>query len=115
MAQVETEQRHAAQAIHDALGVRLFKHPPEGFDALQAEDKELLVYGYPARPDKERHPELHATWDAHGVASAHDHRAAVRTADGQAARHPQHGRERHLDQLVRARSRSPRRATRRRT
>jgi hypothetical protein len=62
MAQVETEQRHAAQAIHDALGVRLFKHPPEGFDPLQAEDKELLVYGYPARPDKEKHPELHATW-----------------------------------------------------
>jgi hypothetical protein len=62
MAQVETEQRHAAQAIHDALGVRLFKHPPEGFDPLRAEDKELLVYGYPARPDKERHPELHETW-----------------------------------------------------
>jgi hypothetical protein len=62
MAQVETEQRHAAQAIHDALGVRLFKHPPEGFDPLRADDKELLVYGYPARPDKERHPELHETW-----------------------------------------------------
>ena len=62
MAQVETEQRHAAQAIHDALGVRLFKHPPEGFDPLRAEDKELLVYGYPARPDRDRHPQMHATW-----------------------------------------------------
>ena len=39
MAQVETEQQHAAQAIHDALGVRLFKKPPEGFDPLQAEDR----------------------------------------------------------------------------
>ena len=50
MAQVETEQRHAAQAIHDALGVRLFKHPPEGFDPLQrreAAPQEQLV---PASP-----------------------------------------------------------------
>jgi hypothetical protein len=61
MAQVETEQ-HAAQAIHDALGVRLFKKPPENFDPLQAEDRELLVFGYPARPDKEKHPELHEMW-----------------------------------------------------
>ena len=59
---VEIQQRHAAQAIHDALGVRLFKKAPEGFDPLQAEDKELLVYGYPARPDKDKHPELHAMW-----------------------------------------------------
>ena len=63
MAQVETEQRHeTAQAIHDALGVRLFQRPPEGFDPLQADDRELLVYGYPARPDEDRHPELHETW-----------------------------------------------------
>ena len=62
MAQVETEQQHAAQAIHDALGVRLFKKPPEGFDPLHAEDRELLVFGYPARPDKDKHPELHETW-----------------------------------------------------
>ena len=51
VAQVETEQRHAAQAIHDALGVRL-SSTAEGFDPLQAEDKELLVYGYPARPEQ---------------------------------------------------------------
>jgi hypothetical protein len=63
MVQVETEQRHeAAQAIHEALGVRLFKHPPEGFDPLRADERELLVFGYPARPDKDRHPELHETW-----------------------------------------------------
>ena len=63
MVQVETEQRHeAAQAIHDALGVRLFQRPPEGFNPLEAEDRELLVFGYPARPDKDRHPELHETW-----------------------------------------------------
>jgi len=96
MVQVETEQRHeAAQAIHDALGVRLFQRPPEGFNPLEAEDRELLVFGYPARPDKDRHPELHETWKR--MVS----RAAVRAADGQAARRPQHDRERHLDQLVR--------------
>ena len=37
MAQIETEQQHAAQAIHDALGVRLFKVALEGFDPLHAE------------------------------------------------------------------------------
>jgi hypothetical protein len=42
--------------------VRLFQRPPEGFDPLQAGDRELLVYGYPARPDEDRHPELHETW-----------------------------------------------------
>ena len=63
MVQIETEQRNeAAQAIHEALGVRLFKRPPEGFDPLQADERELLVYGYPARPDEARHPELHETW-----------------------------------------------------
>ena len=64
MAQIEMEQRHEAaqHAIHEALGVRLFKKPPEGFDPLQADDRELLVHGYPARPDKVKHPELHETW-----------------------------------------------------
>jgi hypothetical protein len=66
MTQVMTERLERAQqqqkAIHDMLGVRLFTPPPEGFNPLEASDRELLVHGFPARPDKEMHPELHAKW-----------------------------------------------------
>jgi hypothetical protein len=62
MVQVDVERREAAHRIHEALGVRLFTPPPEGFKPLKASDRELLVHGYPARPDKKRHPELHERW-----------------------------------------------------
>lgn len=48
--------------IHKELGVRLFKPAPEGFDPMDAGARELLVYGYPARPDARLHPELHEHW-----------------------------------------------------
>jgi hypothetical protein len=44
------------------LGVRLFKAPPDGFDPHQADDRELLLYGFPARPDAKTHPELAEQW-----------------------------------------------------
>jgi hypothetical protein len=40
----------------------LFTPPPPGFDPLRASDRELPVHGYPAQPDAQRHPELHAHW-----------------------------------------------------
>lgn len=43
-------------------GVRLFKRAPEGFDPIKASARELLVHGYPARPDARIHPELHEYW-----------------------------------------------------
>ena len=101
MAQVETEQRHAAQAIHDALGVRLFKHPPEGFDAAAGGRQRAPRLRVPGEARQGAASGAARDVEAHGVASAHDHRAAVRAADGQAARHAQHDGERHLDQLVR--------------
>jgi Peptidase A4 family len=52
-----------AQDTREALGVRLFKQPPENFDPVKASDRELLVYGYPGRPDLQRHPELHEHWE----------------------------------------------------
>jgi Peptidase A4 family len=61
--EVEAERREAAQQIHEALGVRLFKPPPKGFNPLKATDRELLVHGFPARPAKDRHPELHDRWE----------------------------------------------------
>jgi hypothetical protein len=56
------EPPDAVQQPDEALGLRLFRPPPEGFDPLQASDRELLVYGYPARPDAQVHPELHDHW-----------------------------------------------------
>jgi len=49
--------------IHEALGVRLFKPAPEGFDPVEASARELLVHGFPARPDAQLHPELHEQWE----------------------------------------------------
>ena len=65
MATVEVERPEVVQQrIHDELGVRLFKPAPEGFDPVEATDRELLVHGYPARPDAKLHPELHEHWQA---------------------------------------------------
>ena len=52
----------ADQALHEALGVRLIPAPPKGFDPVPASDDDLRAYGYPARPDIERYPELHERW-----------------------------------------------------
>ncbi len=43
--------------------MRLFTPPPEHFDPTKASDRELVVHGYPARPDALLHPELRAFWD----------------------------------------------------
>src|SRR2546430_7802461 len=44
------------------FGVRLFRKPPEDFDALVADQRELLAYGFPARPDPRTEPKLSAQW-----------------------------------------------------
>jgi hypothetical protein len=48
--------------INDLIGVRLFKPAPEGFNAITASPRELMVYGYPARPDAKLHPRVHELW-----------------------------------------------------
>jgi hypothetical protein len=48
--------------IHESLGVRLFKPTPERFDPTNASARELLLHGYPARPDVQLHPTLHEQW-----------------------------------------------------
>jgi hypothetical protein len=60
--EAEAQQREATRKIHEALGVSLFKRPPKGFDPLKASERESLVYGYPPRPDREIHAELHDLW-----------------------------------------------------
>lgn len=62
MADAEAEQAKAVQQIHETLGVRLFTHPPEGFDPVMASDRELLVHGFPARPDAHINPEVYEYW-----------------------------------------------------
>ena len=47
---------NVVQKINGALGVRLLPRPPEGFDPVQASDRELLEYGYPVRPNIDLHP-----------------------------------------------------------
>ena len=42
--------------------MRLFTPPPADFDPLTASDRELLVHGYPTRPDARIQPELAARW-----------------------------------------------------
>jgi peptidase A4-like protein len=47
---------------YSELGVRPFTLPRAGFDPVQASDRELLIYGYPARPDATLAPRWHALW-----------------------------------------------------
>jgi hypothetical protein len=47
----------------EAIGVRLFKLPPAGFDPLKADTRELRLHGFPARPDPKLHPRAHAQWE----------------------------------------------------
>jgi hypothetical protein len=44
------------------LGVRTFAKPPQSFNPLVADQRELLAYGFPARPDPLAEPQLHAQW-----------------------------------------------------
>ena len=45
------------------LGVGFFEPPPPGFDPISAASRELLTYGYPARPDAATHPAQRAQWE----------------------------------------------------
>jgi hypothetical protein len=45
------------------LGVQLFEQPPAGFDPISAAPRDLLTYGYPARPDAATHPAQRAQWE----------------------------------------------------
>lgn len=49
-------------ALHE-LGVTLPQEPPAGFDPLTAHHRDLVRYGYPARPDKDVLPSLHQRWE----------------------------------------------------
>jgi hypothetical protein len=57
-----SEPPENAQDTHERLRPRLFKAPPENFDPVKASDRELLVYGYPGRPESQRHPERYEHW-----------------------------------------------------
>jgi len=47
---------------NEILGIRLFSAAPEGFNPIEATPRELLAYGYPARPDPVLRPRLHKLW-----------------------------------------------------
>jgi hypothetical protein len=46
------------------LEIRHFTAPPAGFDPLKAAPRELLIYGFPARPDPATSPQQYARWQA---------------------------------------------------
>jgi Peptidase A4 family len=50
--------------------VKTFKPPASGFDPFRASARELALYGFPRRPDREREPELYSLWER---AFAHPH------------------------------------------
>ncbi len=63
MSKSKREKLEAKQErFRKAHGLRRFKPAPKGFDPIAATDRKLLVHGYPARPDAERHPELLERW-----------------------------------------------------
>jgi len=57
------KQPGTIEKVHEALGVKLFRPPPDGFDPLKASKRELRLHGYPPRPDAKKQPELHALWE----------------------------------------------------
>jgi hypothetical protein len=59
MTDSDADKRKAGREIPEALGVRLFAPSPKDFDPIEASDRDLLVHGYPPRPDSSVHPELH--------------------------------------------------------
>jgi hypothetical protein len=56
-------KENVADRIHELLGVRLFKLPPDGFEPLQANERELRVYGIPSKPEPKAHPEVRKLWE----------------------------------------------------
>ena len=63
MAGDEAGQPRETQASHESLGLRLFSPAPADFNPIQASDRELLIYGYPGRPDAQLFPELRLHWE----------------------------------------------------
>ncbi len=60
--EVDTDVRQDRKELHGTFGIRLFTPPPAGFDPIAASDRELLVHGYPARPDRRKQPDVHEGW-----------------------------------------------------
>lgn len=62
MAIPKKQPRSVLGKVNRGLGVRLFKRAPKGFNPIKARARELLAYGYPARPDANLRPQLHKVW-----------------------------------------------------
>ncbi len=66
-----TAESEAARAIRAAAatvptnipGIRTYAAPPAGFNPVTATEVELATYGFPARPDKQAHPNEYARWE----------------------------------------------------
>jgi hypothetical protein len=54
--------RNKSRAEAELKHFHTFKLPPRGFNALAASDRELLLHGFPRRPNPETHPALAEKW-----------------------------------------------------
>jgi Peptidase A4 family len=63
MTDSDADQRKAGREIPAVPGVRLFAPSSKDFDPIKASDRELLVHGYPPRPDSSALPEVHVQWE----------------------------------------------------
>jgi peptidase A4-like protein len=62
MSSKTTRKKSAAHKREDHP-FKIFRLPPEGFDARKASARELRLHGVPKRPDAETHPKLQLLWD----------------------------------------------------
>ena len=51
------------QKLSSGFLISTYKEPPEGFLPAKATTRELLVYGFPRKPDPKKEPQLRAIWD----------------------------------------------------
>ncbi len=56
-----TKAPKAPIELAGGVTVRTFTPPPDGFDPIKADDRHLLIHGYPRRPDD---PDLRDRWES---------------------------------------------------
>jgi hypothetical protein len=51
------------QELSSGFLISTYKEPPDGFLPVKATTRELLLYGFPRKPDPKKEPQLRAIWD----------------------------------------------------
>ena len=75
---VEIEKSETAET--NLPGFRVYRTPPQNFDAYSASEPELRRFGLPARPDRSKQPEAYNLWEM--LVEASRHRVIPGAAEG---------------------------------